>query len=651
MSLDIRMRKLVVQLVVIATVAVLYTVARQPVCPASERATMAGRFHFAQLKLPHVAGGTGRSVRQVNPAFGKISAWISSVGAGVALNDLDGDGLPNDVCYVDTRSDQVIVAPAPGTPQRYRPFVLDPGPLHFDPAVMAPMGVLPGDFNEDGLTDVLVYYWGRPPILFLRRDGPSAGKAKPLSRELYTAQELMPNRERWFTNAVTQADVDGDGHIDLVIGNYFPDGARVLDVHANEPEQMQDSMSRAFNGGSKRFLLWAGGTSGPHPTAVFREANSGLAPELLHGWTLALGAADLDGDQLPEIYIANDFGPDRLLHNESTPGRLRFTLLEGRKTLLTPNSKVLGRDSFKGMGVDFGDVNGDGLLDIYVSNIAANYALEESHFLYVSTGETSLMKQGIAPYVDRSEDLGVSRSNWSWDAKLADFDNDGVPEAIQATGFVKGEINRWPELHELAMGNDRLLHTPSNWLRVQPGDDLSGHCRMPFFVRAADGRYYDLGQEVGLTESHVTRGLAIADVDGDGKLDFATANQWDISYLYHNESTTAHAFLGLHLLLPIDGSGAKTREKAGHPGADMVGCPAIGASAVVTLTDGRRLVAQVDGGNGHSGKRSPDLHFGLAQAGSVAPVRVDLQWRDRQGVVRRQTMTLSPGWHTLLLGQ
>ena len=114
-------------------------------------------------------------------------------------------------------------------------------------------------------------------------------------------------------------------------------------------------------------------------------------------------------------------------------------LLEGSKTLTTPNSKVVGRDSFKGMGVDFGDLNGDGLLDIFVSNIAAEYALEESHFVFVSTGETDLMRRGVAPYFDQSERLGLSRSGWGWDTKLADFDNDGVLEAFQAIRLRQGD--------------------------------------------------------------------------------------------------------------------------------------------------------------------------------------------------------------------
>src|SRR6185436_10052317 len=152
---------------------------------------------------------------------------------------------------------------------------------------------------------------------------------------------------------------------------------------ATGDEHMQHSMSRAFNSGRKHLLIWQSDTKGG---VQYRDMSGTLTDEMNYGWTLATGAADLDGDLLPEIYFANDFGPDRLWHNLSTPGRLKFELLHGIKTLGVPRSKVLGRDSFKGMGIDFGDVNGDGLLDIYVSNIADEYALEESHFVWVNTG-------------------------------------------------------------------------------------------------------------------------------------------------------------------------------------------------------------------------------------------------------------------------
>jgi hypothetical protein len=637
------------RLVAIALVATLYGFARLPETSDAERGALAARFSFSRQPLPVLVGDTPRFVRPVNPSLARISAWISSVGAAVALHDLDGDGLPNDVCYVDTRTDRVIVTPVPGSPQRYATFSVEPGSLPYDRATMAPMGCLPGDFNEDGLPDLLVYYWGRTPIVFLRGD---AARVTPvaLSADRYVAREVVPGRERWFTNAATLADLDGDGHVDIVIGNYFPDGSRILDANATEPDQMQHSMSRAFNGGGPRFLLWKASAAGADPRATFEEARDVLDPEATRGWVLAVGAADLDADLLPEIYVANDFGPDRLLHNRSTPGRLRFARLEGRKGFFVPNSKVIGRDSFKGMGVDFGDLNGDGHLDIYVSNIAAEYALEESHFVWINTGEVARMRDGVAPFVDHSEPLGLSRSGWGWEARLADFDNDGVLEALQATGFVRGSVNRWPELHELAMGNDELLRHPRAWHRFQPGDDLSGHQRSPFFVRGPSGRYVDVAREVGLGEPEVRRGIAVADVDGDGRLDLAIATQWDTSYVYRTTGAGANTFLGLHLLLPVSTSAAsRTGARAGHPASDVRGRPAIGATATLTLPDGRRLTAQVDGGNGHSGKRSPELHFGLGALPRDKNVAVDLTWRDASGRVQHERIALRPGWHTVLL--
>jgi hypothetical protein len=649
------LRRQLARVVALALVGIAYGLARQPVLSNAERGGLAAHFHFSRPQpLPELPpewpGHAPQQIRKVNPSLARIAGWVSSVGAAAALGDLDGNGMPDDVCYVDTRTDMVIVAPLPGmVPHRairssdsltgYKPFALSPIPLSYDPATMAPMGCLLGDLNEDGFLDILVYYWGRTPIAFLR------------SADGYVPREVVSGQQRWYTNAATLTDLDGDGHADLVIANYHPDGTRILDVNAGVGEVMQDSMSTAANGGSKHFLLWSRATGGAEPSVVFSEAHGVLLAGIDHGWTLAVAAADLDGDLLPELYFANDFGPDRLLHNLSTPGKPHFDLLEGVETLRTPHSSALGRDSFKGMGVDFADMNGDGLLDIYVSNLTMEYGLLESHLLFVSTGQLSLMKKGIAPYVNRSEALGLSRSGWAWEAKLVDFDNDGVPEAMQAVGFLKGNVNRWPELQELAMGNDRLLQHPRSWPRFELGDDLSGHQHNPFFVRASDGRYYDLAHEVELDESHISRGIAVADVDGDGGLDFVLANQWEPSYFYRNESPGRGEFLGLHLLLPLrPDNPARTWTRIGHPGPDTLGRAAIGATATVYLADGRRLVSQVDGGNGHSGKRSPELHFGLGRTSAGSPQRVEIRWRDPDGQVNDEVLSLVPGWHTVVLG-
>jgi len=636
------------KLAALLAIGCVYWTTLLPDISAREKLSLASHFQFQRMVLPQVPGYFSKSIRTVNPRLSHIAAWVSSVGASVALNDLDGDGLPNDLCYVDTITDQVIVTPVPGTAQRYQPFVLNPTPLTYDAKTMAPMGCLPVDVNEDGIMDIVVYYWGRSPVAFLRTQ---ASRQQPLSGNSYIPRELLPSVEDWYTNAATAADLDGDGHIDLIFGNYFADGSRVLDARSDVPTEMQNSMSRGHNGGSKRFLLWRSATNGDFPDVRFSDEKNILEDTAASGWTLALAACDLDGDLLPEIYIANDFGPDVLLHNLSTPGHLRFQRLMGRRTLTTPASKVLGRDSFKGMGVDCGDLNEDGIPDLAISNITSEFALQESNLVFLSTGDTGAMRKGIAPYIESSEPLGLSRNGWSWDIRFGDFDNEGSLQIIEAAGFLKGSANRWPELHELAMSNDNLLQHPENWPNLRQGDDLSGSDHNHFFVRTGSDRFVDLSSELGISEPQVTRGIATADVDGDGLLDFAIGNQWEESAFYHNIAKGAGNFLELYLLLPVEGpADSPTRVLDGHPTAAVRGRFAIGATAILHLPNGKLQVEQVDAGNGHSGKRSPQLHFGLGYLPSSQQVPVDLRWRDGGGTIHQKNLTLTPGLHTILLG-
>ncbi|MEE3922616.1 VCBS repeat-containing protein [Micromonospora sp. BRA006-A] len=148
------------------------------------RRRLSARFAFTPAPLN--ATGDTRRLREVQPALNHLAAWISAVGAGVGLGDFDGDGLPNDRCLVDPRDDSVTVAPVPGTGERYAAVTLQPAGVAYDARTTAPMGCLPADFNGDGALDVLVYFWGRVPLLYLRGPGGGAPGAAGAGRATWS---------------------------------------------------------------------------------------------------------------------------------------------------------------------------------------------------------------------------------------------------------------------------------------------------------------------------------------------------------------------------------------------------------------------------------------------------------------------------------
>jgi hypothetical protein len=627
------MRRLVSAVVALLCCVLVWQFARPPAVSAAERAGLAEGFRFEAIPLGPSDDAAPRRIRPVAPVYNDISGWVSSVGAASALFAVDGGVVSHDVCLVDPRTDKVTVAPAPGTGARYEEFDLTPETLPYKP-YMAPMGCLPADLNEDGWQDVTVYYWGRSPVLFMRLP------EVPPSRSAFAARELVAPFQVWNTNAATLADFDGDGHLDLFFGNYFPDGARVLDPTARQPELvMTDSLANGENGGEHHLFRFTSAVAGIEPEAWFAEAPEAFAGILAVGWTLAAGAQDLNDDGRADLYIANDFSDDQLLINDSPAGEIRFREVHGVRHALTPKSKVVGDDSYKGMGVAFADLNADTRQDILVTGITEPFALQESNFAFVHSGDDGAFDRGVAPYDDHSEPLGLSRTGWTWDVKTADFRNDGTPEVMYATGFVRGDTNRWPQMQEAAMSNDLILAHPELWPRFVEGDDLSGHDRNGFLVRGDDGRFVDVADLVGVGTDAVSRSFSVGDVDSDGRLDFLVANQWTQSTFYRNDSTVGR-FLGLRLRQPATVGGC-----SGAADGDR---PAIGATATVRHPDGSRHSQQLYPANGHNGVNAPDLVFGLGEAAD-GPLEVELRWRDACGELRSTTGEFEPGWHQVLL--
>jgi hypothetical protein len=591
-----------------------------------------------------------QTIRKVNGAYQHLVSWISSVGASIAMTDVTGHGNDDGMCIVDPRTDDVIVTYAPTAPaaDQFTPFVLNPSPLPYD-STMAPMGCVPGDYNGDGRMDFIVYYWGRTPIVFLAKstaNTPSASAYKPV--------ELMPedvdgqyNGPDWNTNDVTVANFEGNGHPDLFVGNYFPDSA-VLDPNGINNVQMPSSLSDAQNGGGDYMFRWLGGTSGANPTVSYQMVKNAIPYADSTGWTLGGATADLTGDGLPELYIANDFGPGHLLYNESTPGHLKFIAATGERGAITPKSFVLGRGSFKGMGADFSDLADNGRYDLMVSNITTPWGLQESNFVFMNQATSgkamaSDLARSVAPFDQEAENMGMAWTGWSWDVKAGDFLNSGSDDEVQTDGFIKGTIDRWNWLQEMAMTNDDLLSNPANWPLVEPGDDIAGSQCPAFYADGGNDKFVNISQQLGMctkADQTPTRGVATADVAGNGVLDFALARQWGAPIFYQNESPNLGQYLGLNLYRPAVGGGSSNQGLAG------MGAPAYGTTVTID-TPGHTQVSQLDGGSGSAGKRSFEVSFGLGSY--TGPVTVHLAWVNNAGQQEHQTITLNPGTHNLML--
>src|SRR5262245_52592532 len=187
--------------VAIVLLFAMYAAARIPKPTTSQLEAMSAPFRFERQPLPEVPGQAYHNVRKVAPSLERISGWISAVGAAASLGDLDGDGLPNDCCWVDTRTDILNVASLPPGSNRYATFSLNPAPLKYD-STMAPMGSIIADLNEDGLSDVLAFYWGRPPVAFMQKrqnaETPKSQNTNALDRGNFVALEVVSNFERWY---------------------------------------------------------------------------------------------------------------------------------------------------------------------------------------------------------------------------------------------------------------------------------------------------------------------------------------------------------------------------------------------------------------------------------------------------------------------
>jgi len=428
----------------------------------------------------------------------------------------------------------------------------------------AGMGVAAGDVNNDGLPEVLVTEYGNTR-LFQNRGG---GKFEDITRGAGI------DNTRWAT-AAAFFDYDRDGWLDLVVVNYvdYSETVKCYDTRGAleycGPQGMQGTAARLFHN--------AGATqvTGKHAAVRFEDVSvaSGLAKKT--GAGLGVLCADFDGDRWPDIFIADDGMPNRLYINQ----RNGTFAEEGAQRGIAHNA--LGSTAAN-MGVAFGDVDGDGLFDVFVTHLSW-----EQHALW---------KQGPAGlFQDRAASAGLanlSRRGTGFGTVLSDFNCDGALDLAFVNGRIKRGNDSMPRKDTLLPGFDPFWHPYAQQNQLLANDGA--------------GRFGDVSDAnpAFCGRAAVGRGLACGDIDNDGDADLLVVNTGAPAQLLRNVAPNRGHWLLIRAIDPQRG------------GRDAYG-------AEITVKAGTRTwLRLVQPGYSYLVSNDPRAHFGLGAVRAVEQIKV-----------------------------
>jgi hypothetical protein len=303
-------------------------------------------------------------------------------------------------------------------------------------------------------------------------------------------------------------------------------------------------------------------------------------------WTLAAASADFDGDGWPDIYLANDYGPEELYLNDH--GR-RFTL----------TTAGLESESKSGMSVALGDAFNRGRLDVFVTNISERGYLFQNNNLRVN-------ELGAARRFRNVAEGELADAGWAWGAQFGDLNNDGANELVVANGFISADRQRsyWYAMSKIAGANSRFFEDAATWPAFGTAS-LSGYERSRVYLNRGVAGWVDVAKTVGVTDVYDGRAVALADLSNRGAVDVVVANQNQPAVLYRGYPDRANHWIALDLVA--------TRSNRSAIGAEVVL-----ESGDLTL---RRVV---DGGSGFASQNDRRPHFGLGAREWVD--RIVIQW-------------------------
>lgn len=496
--------------------------------------------------------------RQFNNPYAAIMQGYARLGSAVAVADYDGDGF-EDIFVTDSCATCKNHLYRNNGNFTFTDVAEQAGVAAGNDDENASTAALWFDFNNDGKPDLLVVRFGRS-ILY---ENLGNGKFRDV-----TAGSGLDR----YMNAIKAIafDYDNDGYPDLFFGSYFQP---VNVFHPATSRFFPESFENANNGGG---------------VTVFHNNRNGTFTEVTDrvgirttGWTLDMGHGDANNDGLEDLYVANDFGTDR------------FYINNGDGTFTDKTATAIGFDTKKGMNVDWGDYNNDGLLDIYVTNVYDDY-MKECAMLWQNLGDGT--------FTDVSSQVGTCDTGWGWGAKFVDYDNDGWLDLYVMNGWVSaGKDNYVPDIFAMILRPNVDLTDARNWPPIG-NKSMSGYQRKRLFHNV-DGVFKEEAGRYGLDSLKDGRGIAVADFDNDGRLDLFVTNADDEPNLYRNILPTGAHWVTFVL------EGTKSNRFA--------------VGAQVRLTAGGRTYLQyVNGGNGFAAQSTMRVHFGLGALARIDSIEV-----------------------------
>jgi hypothetical protein len=488
-----------------------------------------------------------------------IMPQVASMGASVSVVDFDRDGWP-DFYVTNSRigsRNRLYRNMHDGT---FKDVAEELGVADVNQeGTGVSMGAVWGDYDNDGYEDLFLYKWGKPE-LFHNEHGHGFRRV--------TDEASLP---LWINaNTAVWLDYDGDGLLDLFVGGYYPEDVNLW--HLANTRMMPDSFEYAKNGGRKYLFHNLG-------NGKFEEVSAKVGISSRR-WALAASAADLRGTGHPDLFVANDYGVSELFLNDG--GHFHEA---GQTT-------GVGFAPKSGMNVAFGDVFNQGRYSVYVSNISEDGVLIQGNNLWVPKEGT---EGGQLRYENLARDMGVELGGWSFGAQFGDLNNDGTLDLYLTDGYVSLDRNRdyWYDYAKVAGGNASIIGDAAHWPAME-GRSLSGYQQKHVWLSDGAGKFVDVAQSVGVTDTYDGRSVALVDLWNRGVLDVLVANQRGPLLIYKNTVVPGNHWIEFDL------EGTASNRSA------------IGAQVTVKWNH-QEQVQQVSGGSGFAAQNDRRLHFGLGK--------------------------------------